>query len=158
NVDRHLEVLARARRVSAERFWQAVERDHQLMDRAFVPGGIQRKRAIGERTHGGEVHRKVRSIEAKRDRRAPRRGCPVEQRNILFPGFLERDTWILQESLTRALPEPGVDPAKTVASRPQVVLERTRAKRGSLGPPARIEAVGLGFEEGIAVLRETTAR
>ena len=54
NVDGRLEMFARPVGVAAERLGQAVERNHQLVQRALAPVGVERQRALGQRAHRRE--------------------------------------------------------------------------------------------------------
>ena len=79
------EVLARARRRSAERLGQAVERDEHLVQRPLAPGLVERKRPFGQCADGRHVDRRDRAC--RRPARSPIPRTPPSNRAAARPSF-----------------------------------------------------------------------
>ena len=73
---------------SAERFAEALDRDHRLVEGAAVPGLVEGEGTLEEGADGGQVDGEL--VGRQRDGRAPRRRGPVEQRQVVLAGGRER--------------------------------------------------------------------
>ena len=91
DLDGAREMPARALFGAAERVALALDRDHQLGNRAVVPCFVQRQRALGKRPHDRPVDQQLGMLDAAgRDGRAERGRRPVEERDMFLLRAVER--------------------------------------------------------------------
>ena len=149
-------MLARALRRPAHHLGHRLEHDHCFVDRPVLVALVERQRPAHHRLHDREVGGVLGAVERHRDRRAPRRRGPVDQRKLL-----------LRETGGRAVgPEhqrpgdprmPPLEPAQPVPPGPEVEFERPLAHRGRPLAIGGVERIGGALNVGVGVLGEAAA-